>query len=181
MSRKPHSIHYIYKTTCNITKRFYIGVHSTSILEDGYLGSGTVLRRSIRKYGAENHTKEILEYLPSRDELMQREKEIVNLVLLEDFNCMNLQPGGGGGRKPGFFLSDETKKKLSAAATGRIFTDDEKKKMSESAKKPKSEEHRNNISNSMKGIKRSEEFKENLRNKYKNKKRNKDGTWILEN
>jgi len=78
MARKEKNIHYIYKTTCDITGRWYIGMHSTYNLEDGYIGSGKTLRRSIRKYGKENHTKEILEFLENREDLAKREKEIVN-------------------------------------------------------------------------------------------------------
>ena len=75
MGRKKPHIHYIYKTTCNVTKRYYIGMHSTTNLEDGYLGSGKRLRYSVRKYGKENHTKEILEFLPTREKLVIREFE----------------------------------------------------------------------------------------------------------
>jgi hypothetical protein len=104
MGRKKPNIHYIYKTTCNVTGRWYIGMHSTSNLEDGYMGSGTVLRRSIRKYGVENHTREILEFLPTREELVLREREIVNKELVYDTMCMNLKEGGYGG-----FSSEEQK------------------------------------------------------------------------
>ena len=97
MSRKPKNIHYIYKTTCLVTNRYYIGAHSTANLEDGYLGSGKRLRRSIRKYGEENHNKEILEFLPDRESLMKREKEIVTFELIKEDLCMNLMPGGQGG------------------------------------------------------------------------------------
>jgi hypothetical protein len=97
MARKKANIHYIYKTTCDVTGRWYIGMHSTSNLEDGYVGSGTILRRSIRKYGIENHTKEILEFLPTREELVLREVEIVNKELISDGLCMNLKEGGQGG------------------------------------------------------------------------------------
>ena len=65
--------HYIYKTTCIITNRFYIGMHSTDNLQDGYIGSGKRLYYSIKKYGKENHTCEILEFLPDRLSLKNRE------------------------------------------------------------------------------------------------------------
>jgi len=97
MPRAKHEFNYIYKTVCLITNRFYIGMHSTSNLKDGYLGSGTVLRRSIRKYGKENHKIEILEYCNSRKELAQRESEIVNDVTINEKLCMNLVIGGEGG------------------------------------------------------------------------------------
>ena len=91
--------HYIYKTTCNITSRYYIGMHSTNNLEDGYLGSGKRLQYSIIKHGKENHSKEILEFLETRELLKEREKEIVNEELIHDINCMNLVVGGEGGNR----------------------------------------------------------------------------------
>lgn len=72
-------------------------MHSTSNLKDGYLGSGTKLRRAIRKYGKENFRCEILEFFSTREDLVKREKELVNEDLIKDSNCMNLKPGGHGG------------------------------------------------------------------------------------
>ncbi len=95
--RRERKYHYIYKTTCKVTEKFYVGMHSTDNLEDGYMGSGKRLWRSIHKHGIENHEKEILEFLPNRSSLKKREKEIVNEQFLEDQMCMNLQIGGGGG------------------------------------------------------------------------------------
>lgn len=89
--------HYIYKTTNILNNKFYIGLHSTDDLEDGYVGSGTYLWRSIDKYGRENHVTEILEHLPSRASLKLRETQIVNEELLGNVLCMNLQLGGGDG------------------------------------------------------------------------------------
>lgn len=97
MARKPHKFHYIYKTTCNITNRYYIGMHSTSNLEDGYMGSGKRLRYSLNKYGIQNHTKEIIEFLDDRISLAKRESEIVNEQSIDDPMCMNLKLGGFGG------------------------------------------------------------------------------------
>jgi hypothetical protein len=93
-ARKKH--HVIYKTTCLITDRYYIGMHSTDNLNDGYLGSGKRLWRSIRKHGKENHVYEILEHLLSREALKLREAELVNHELLEDKQCMNIALGGHG-------------------------------------------------------------------------------------
>jgi hypothetical protein len=106
MAKKENKIHYIYKTTCNVTGKYYVGMHSTNNLEDGYMGSGKRLRYSIRKYGVENHIKEILEYYQTREELSKREREIVNKELIKEYLCMNLIVGGEGGRG---FTSEEQK------------------------------------------------------------------------
>ena len=89
--------HYIYKITrVDGSGKYYIGMHSTDDLDDGYFGSGTYLWHSINKHGKDAHSKEILEHLPSRKDLKLREKEIVNEELLGDPLCMNLKCGGEG-------------------------------------------------------------------------------------
>jgi len=95
--RKEKKYHYIYKTTCNVTKRFYVGMHSTDNLDDGYFGSGKILRYSLNKHGKENHILEKLEFYKFRDELKIREKEIINEDFLKDSLCMNIALGGEGG------------------------------------------------------------------------------------
>ena len=87
----------IYKTTCMHTNKYYIGMHTTKNLQDGYLGSGKILKRSLNKYGKENHIFEIIESLPDKASLIVREREIVNAALLLDELCMNLKVGGEGG------------------------------------------------------------------------------------
>jgi hypothetical protein len=82
-------------------------MHSTDNLEDGYLGSGKRLWRSINYHGKENHEKVILEYCKNRVELKKREKEIVNEQLLSEELCMNLKPGGDGG-----FVNEEHRLKF---------------------------------------------------------------------
>jgi hypothetical protein len=117
MARKEKTIHYLYKTTCLITNRYYIGMHSTSNLEDGYMGSGLRLRRSIRKYGVENHTKEILEFFENRVLLIEAEKKAITPEMLTDKNCINLMSGGEGG-----FISEEQQKHRSSCA-GKAFVE----------------------------------------------------------
>lgn len=97
MPRKEKKYHFIYKTTNLLSGKYYIGMHSTDNLEDGYLGSGKRLRYSINKYGEENHKREIIEFVDSRNELTKREKEIVNLNEIAKEECMNLMVGGEGG------------------------------------------------------------------------------------
>ena len=55
------------------------------------------LCKSFKKYGKENHIREIIEFLPNRQSLYTRESEIVNKELIEDKKCMNIMPGGFGG------------------------------------------------------------------------------------
>lgn len=51
--KKKEKMYTIYKTTNKIDGKIYIGKHETQDLKDGYLGSGTHLKRAIKKYGEE--------------------------------------------------------------------------------------------------------------------------------
>ena len=97
MGRKQKKYHYIYKTTNVKNGKYYIGMHSTDDLNDGYIGSGKRLWYSINYHGKDNHVCEILEYCKDREELKLREREIVNEQLLSEDLCMNLCLGGGSG------------------------------------------------------------------------------------
>ncbi len=87
-------MHYtIYKTTCLKNSKFYIGKHQTKNLDDGYLGSGKLLKHAIKKYGIENFKKEILETFSTEAEMNAAEKR---LVIICD-QSYNLCEGGHGG------------------------------------------------------------------------------------
>lgn len=94
---KIHKYYFVYKTTNLINGDYYYGMHSTDNLNDNYVGSGTILKRSIKKHGKENFKTEILEFLPNKESLIKKEKELINEDVLRDSKSMNLQPGGGGG------------------------------------------------------------------------------------
>ena len=83
----------IYKITNKINNKFYIGMHKTDKLDDGYMGSGKLINRAIKKYGKENFTKEILHVFDNEEEMKNKEKE---LVVLNEMSY-NLCDGGKGG------------------------------------------------------------------------------------
>lgn len=102
-------------------------MHSTDNLEDGYIGSGKRLWNSINRYGKDKFKCVIIEFLPNRISLKEREKELVNEDILKDKMCMNLQPGGGGG-----FINEEHRKKFHAAggrAVRKILANRHQEKM----------------------------------------------------
>lgn len=161
MARKEKKYHFIYKTTNLLSGKYYIGMHSTNDLDDGYLGSGNRLRLAIRKHGKENFKREILEFIESRAELKVREFEIVNLEEIAKKDCMNLVVGGEGGNATAEYTSkyqiekwkdEEYRKKMSKLLkeyvtenhkqgkmkydnfTGNKHSEKTKKKMSESSK-----------------------------------------------
>lgn len=101
--------YYTYKTTCTITGKYYVGMHSTKDIGKPYYGSGTLIKRSLSKYGRKNHVVEILQMYNSRDELIQAEKQLVTTNLIDDPMCMNLMEGGQGG-----FDEDRRDKSLDA-------------------------------------------------------------------
>jgi hypothetical protein len=98
MPKNKIKYHFLYKTTNLINNKYYYGMHSTYKLDDGYLGSGKILRYSIRKYGKENFGIEIIEFFSSREELVDAEiKLITEEMIIYDNLCMNLKKGGMGG------------------------------------------------------------------------------------
>ena len=87
---------YVYKTTNKVNGKFYIGVHSTDNLDDGYLGSGTLLFRAIKKYGRQEFSVEILHFFNTKEEAYEKEKFLVS-DYLGDTLCYNIASGGNGG------------------------------------------------------------------------------------
>jgi hypothetical protein len=144
MARRERKFHYIYKTTNLLSGKYYIGMHSTNNLEDGYMGSGTRLKRSLNKHGKENHKVEFLEFLDTRKELKERESEIVNLNEIAKEECMNLKVGGYGG------LSNEEHKKAFTDAGINNFKNNKEKRDAAVRLTQSTPEFRKNMSNARK-------------------------------
>ena len=89
----------IYKTVNLLSGKFYIGMHQTENLSDGYIGSGKLLHQAVKKYGIENFSTEILFVLDSADEMYAKEMELVTEELVRDVNCYNISLGGNGGNR----------------------------------------------------------------------------------
>ena len=93
--KKKHYL--VYKTTCLLNGKIYIGQHQTYDIDDGYLGSGILIRRAIEKYGKENFKREILFECSTREEMNAKEAELVNEEFLKRNDVYNLKQGGEGG------------------------------------------------------------------------------------
>lgn len=109
---KNKKYHYTYKTTNLKNGRYYLGMHSTNRIDDGYLGSGKRLYYELNKYGRDNFKLEILEYFETREELAKAEKSLITEQDLNNENCLNLKPGGSGG-----LVSQAHLEKLKAGAS----------------------------------------------------------------
>ena len=88
--------YYLYKITNTVNNKIYIGVHQTKDMNDGYFGSGTNLRRAIKKYGKDKFIKEILEYFENEESMLAREKEVVNEDFVKSATTYNINVGGRG-------------------------------------------------------------------------------------
>ena len=122
-------VHTIYKVTNLINNHFYIGQHQTKNLDDDYLGSGKLIRGAIKKFGRENFIKEILFVFDTKEEMNSKEKELVNLQLVENKTCYNMALGGTGGPIGlGSKRSDESRKLMSDVRLGMKFTEKHKEK-----------------------------------------------------
>jgi len=146
---------YIYKTTCLINGKIYIG--QCSLLpekSEKYLGSGVSLLLAIKKYGTSNFKKEILK------------RDIETQILLDVFEQIYIKINNSTNKEIGYniiegaanfigqanpaklphareaiiaankrrIVTDEQKRKIGDANRGRKFTEEHKKKIGEKHK-----------------------------------------------
>lgn len=84
----------VYKTTNLINNKIYVGFHSTNNLNDGYLGSGKIIKDAIKRYGKENFTREIIQIFDNREDAEKLEAEIVNEEFTSRDDTYNITLGG---------------------------------------------------------------------------------------
>lgn len=87
---------YIYKILNKVNGKIYVGVHRTDDLNDGYMGSGKIIKRAQEKYGIENFEKTILQFFDTYSDALQKEKEMVTKEFIEESNNYNVKEGGYG-------------------------------------------------------------------------------------
>jgi hypothetical protein len=87
----------IYKITNKVNNKIYVGKHQTRNLNDGYMGSGKLIKESIKKYGIENFEKEILFQFDNESDMDAKEAELVTEEFCLKENTYNLCAGGRGG------------------------------------------------------------------------------------
>ena len=87
----------IYQITNLVDGKIYIGKHQTSNIEDGYMGSGKLLKRAQSKYGLENFSKQILYIFDNEQEMNAKELELVTEEFCLREDTYNICVGGQGG------------------------------------------------------------------------------------
>jgi group I intron endonuclease len=129
--------HYVYITTNLLNGKQYIGDHSSNNINDEYLGSGTNIRRAVKKYKKENFKREILEFFDTKQKAFNAQEKYINEYNTLIPNGYNISPKGG------YIVHLET-----------IQYEDTKKKQSNALKGiPKSKEHKQRIADSKMGEK----------------------------
>jgi len=109
--------HYVYITTNVITGKQYVGDHTTSNLNDEYLGSGKYFQNALKKYGKQNFKKEILEHFNTKEESFNAQEKYIKEYNTLIPNGYNISIKGGYGI-PGSFLNEDTKNKIRKSQTG---------------------------------------------------------------
>lgn len=105
----------IYKTTNKVNGKFYIGVHNGTRI--WYKGSGSILKKAVKKYGIDNFIRETLYEFDDEVSAYLKEQEIVTVELISDPLCYNVRLGGRGGRSGVVTVKDSVSGKVIGAVS----------------------------------------------------------------
>ena len=130
---------YIYRITNLINGKTYIGQHKYKKLNDSYMGSGKILKQSIKKHGIENFRKEILysriQYKETADDMERFAIAKERAIGKAEYNI-----AAGGGGTVGVYPSQESRNKMSKSQKGnqnhkgKYHSEETKRKISETKK-----------------------------------------------
>ena len=169
----------IYKTLNTVNGKYYIGMDTKN--DPKYLGSGTILKKAIKKYGKESFKKIVLEYCNTIEQLRKQEKywiEIYNACT--DRGSYNISTGGTGGDN---FTNNPDKERIRKKLKARRHTEATKQKIRENhwqslhggsrlgtkwtkEQREKMEEYWRNNPSPFKGKHHTEESKQSNREKH---------------
>jgi len=128
----------IYKITCKQNGKIYVGQHKTENVNDGYMGSGKLIKRAIEKHGLDKFEKEILCECYDRKSAGEQEEYWIETLGATDPDIgYNITKYAWGGQPH----TEETRRKLSEISKGKPKSEQFKNKL----KKPKSAEAVNNM------------------------------------
>lgn len=115
MAEKKHNL--CYQTIHLATGRQYLGIHSTDRddLDPKYLGSGSDLKRDVRKFGRGAFVRHVIRDFPTFEQAEKWERFQVREREVEDPRFYNMQTGGGVRARPG----KAAKAKMRAAKIGK--------------------------------------------------------------
>ena len=89
---------YVYKTTCLINNKFYVGKHEAESFDKYYYGSGIKLKNAIKKYGKKNFIVEIICWCKDLNELNNKETYWIDKLDAKNPKIgYNIADGGDGG------------------------------------------------------------------------------------
>jgi len=84
----------IYKTTCHVNNKIYIGQHKSETLTDSYLGSGALLKYDIKLFGKDKFQRENLFVFETFEEMDKMETSLVDLDFVARDDTYNCRTGG---------------------------------------------------------------------------------------
>lgn len=117
---------FVYCTRNLINNKIYVGQHTTTNLSDGYIGSGVLFQKAVKKYGKENFKTRHCCYCNNQRELNQA--EIYWIAYWESIEKgYNLKQGGKSAS--GYKYSQEICNKISKSLQGHSVSEESLNKM----------------------------------------------------
>ena len=111
---------YIYKTTCLVNNKLYIGQHKAKKFSLTYKGSGSLIREAFNKYGKDNFKVELIEFCETAEIADNKEKYWIKHFNTTNLNIgYNILVGGQKGSFKGQHHSNEAKLKMHNAKIGK--------------------------------------------------------------